>query len=423
MKKNNYVVNLGCRLNSYESSIIHQIINTKDCKKSKIVVNTCSVTNQALRKSLSTVKKIQMENPSSEIIVTGCASDIYTDDFKKIKGIEKIVPNKLKNYPENYSDSKYESFIKYTQEKIFQFPVPQKKLHKKTRALVQIQQGCNHRCTFCIIPFGSGDSISLPIGKILENVNKFLKWGYKEIIFTGIDISSYGNDLPGKPKLGQIFKRLISLQPNLQRIRLSSIDPAEIDDDLIDLLLNEKKFLPHIHLSMQSGDDLILKRMKRRHTRRNLIDLCKKIKKYRPEMTIGSDLIVGFPTEKDENFFNTLECIKECEFSNIHIFPFSPKKGTPASKMPQVEENVKKHRIEVIKKVSDQITIKLMKKNLNKKIKILFENSKLSYTDDYIKVSVTNLDKNLEKKLKGKIIYVKPYDLKHNFLMSEYLNV
>ena len=174
---------------------------------------------------------------------------------------------------------------------------------------------------------------------------------------------------------------------------------------------------------MQSGDDLILKRMKRRHTRRDLIDLCKKIKKYRPEMTIGSDLIIGFPTEKDENFFNTLECIKECEFSNIHIFPFSPKEGTPASKMPQVEDNVKKHRIEVIKRVSNQITIKLMKKNLNKKIKILFENSKLSYTDDYIKVSVTNLDKNLEKKLKGKIIYVKPYDLKHNFLMSEYTNV
>ena len=423
MKKTNYVVNLGCRLNSYESSIIQQIINTKDCKKPKIVINTCSVTNQALRRSLSIVKKIQKENPSSEIIVTGCATDVHNADFRKIEGIKKIIPNKLKNYPENYSDTKYESFIKHTEEKIFKFPDPQNKLHNKTRALVQVQQGCDHRCTFCIIPFGRGDSISLPIGKILENVNKFLDWGYKEIIFTGVDISSYGNDLPGKPKLGQIFKRLISLQPRLQRIRLSSIDPAEIDDDLIDLLINEKKFLPHIHLSMQSGDDLILKRMKRRHSRRDLIDLCKKIKKHRPEMTIGSDLIVGFPTEKDDNFFNTLECIKECEFSNIHIFPFSPKKGTPASKMPQVENHIKKHRVEIIKKTSDSIIKKLMKKNLNKKTKILFENSKLSYTDNYMKVSVTNLDKNLEKKLKGKIINVKPHNLKDSFLMSEYLNV
>ena len=217
----------------------------------------------------------------------------------------------------------------------------------RTRATIQIQQGCDHRCTFCIIPYGRGEALSLPVGEVSRRIEEVLSKGYKEIIFTGVDLTSYGNDLPGKPTLGNLIRRLIKLHPSIERLRLSSIDPAEVDGELMDLLKFEPRLMPHIHLSVQSGDDLILKRMKRRHLRSDVIKLCEELKSKRPNITFGADFIIGFPTEKEENFKNTLALITQCKFSNVHLFPFSPKKGTPAERMPQVD----------IKKIKNRMTV------------------------------------------------------------------
>ena len=364
-----------------------------------------------MKKSISAIKKAKKLNPKSQIYVTGCASQVHRNIFSKLKIIDKIIPNANKTDERLYKNYSINDLVEITQKKNFVFPVLRDKSKNRTRALLQIQQGCDHRCTFCIIPYGRGNAQSLPIKNILENVNKLLNWGYKEVTFTGIDITSYGNDLPGKPKLGNVIRRILDLQPKLQRVRFSSIDPAEIDEELFNLFCFEKKIMPHIHLSAQAGDNLILKRMKRRHTRENLISLCKQVKKLRPEITFGADIIVGFPTENNENFKNTLECIRECNFSNTHIFPFSAKFGTPASKMPQVSSKEKIQRVALARSLSNQIQKKFLEKKLLKPIKILFENEKISYSDDYFKVSVKNLSDKQKSNLKGEIISVSPIEV------------
>ena len=252
--------------------------------------------------------------------------------------------------------------------------------------MLQIQQGCDHRCTFCIIPYGRGDSKSLPFDQINKRAERLIESGYSEIVMTGVDLTSYGIDLPGKPKLGNILRRLLNFQPKLRRLRLSSIDPAEIDDDLMDLLLKEKRILPHLHLSLQSGDNLILKRMKRRHNREEVIKLCHDLRLVRSDFTFGADIIVGFPTETNQMFKNTLELIETCEFTNVHIFPYSPKDGTPASKMPQIKEEEKKLRVEILRNKCKDILHKKLNKEIGKSSSILFESHKMSYSDGYFKV-------------------------------------
>ena len=418
MTKKQNIVNLGCRLNSFESSVIEKILD-KNNIKNKVIINTCAVTNQAVKKSIGAVKKAKKLNPNCQIYVTGCASDIDRKSFSKLKIVDKFIPNVRKTDESLYTSNDFEKLLKNTKEKSFNFPILKEKNLNRTRALLQIQQGCNHRCTFCIIPFGRGNSISLPIKGILENVNKLLSWGYKEIIFTGVDITSYGNDLPGKPKLGSIIRRILDMQPNLKRIRFSSIDPAEIDEELFNLFSYEKRVLPHIHLSVQAGNDLILKRMKRRHTRKNLISLCNKLRKNRPEITIGADLIVGFPTESKENFLDTLDCIKKCSFSNIHIFPFSPKENTPASRMPQISNFEKSRRVKIVHTLSNRIQRKIMLQSLGIEKRILFESEKISYTDDYLKISVNNLTQKKITYLNGKILTVVPFSIKNKILQSK----
>ena len=420
MKKKQNVINIGCRLNSFESSIIKRILDSNTIKN-KVVVNTCAVTNQAVKRSISAIKKAKKINPDCKIYVTGCASEIDKDYFSNIKEIDKIIPNRIKTDEEIYALDDIEEILEDTQKKMFSFPILKERFHSRTRALLQIQQGCNHRCTFCIIPYGRGNSQSLPIQGIIENVNKLLSWGYKEIVFTGVDITSYGNDLPGKPSLGNTIRRVLDIQPKLKRIRFSSIDPAEIDDELFNLFSFEKRVLPHIHLSVQAGDNLILKRMKRRHSRENLISLCNSLRKNRPELTFGADLIVGFPTEDNKNFMNTFECVKECLFSNMHIFPFSPKKNTPASKMPQVSNLEKIKRVKEMQKLSIKIKNKILLKSLGKEKNILFENEKVSYSDEYLKVSVKNLTNKQIKNLRGKIIKVLPFEIENQILQSKLL--
>ena len=378
-KEDTKVINLGCRLNFFESEVIKNILNQENLEK-KIVINTCAVTNQAVRKSINEVKKASRKFPNYQIYVTGCASQVNEKVFSDLKNVHKIVDNKRKTLPESYTDQEIK------EEKDFNFPFLKDFSSSRTRAMLQIQQGCDHRCTFCIIPYGRGDSKSLPFDQINKRAERLIESGYSEIVMTGVDLTSYGIDLPGKPKLGNILRRLLNFQPKLRRLRLSSIDPAEIDDDLMDLLLKEKRILPHLHLSLQSGDNLILKRMKRRHNREEVIKLCHDLSIVRSDFTFGADIIVGFPTETNQMFKNTLELIETCEFTNVHIFPYSPKDGTPASKMPQIKEDEKKLRVEILRNKCKDILHKKLNKEIGKSSSILFESHKMSYSDGYFKV-------------------------------------
>ena len=378
-KEDTKVINLGCRLNFFESEVIKNILNQENLEK-KIVINTCAVTNQAVRKSINEVKKASRKFPNYQIYVTGCASQVNEKVFSDLKNVHKIVDNKRKTLPESYTDQEIK------EEKDFNFPFLKDFSSSRTRAMLQIQQGCDHRCTFCIIPYGRGDSKSLPFDQINKRAERLIESGYSEIVMTGVDLTSYGIDLPGKPKLGNILRRLLNFQPKLRRLRLSSIDPAEIDDDLMDLLLKEKRILPHLHLSLQSGDNLILKRMKRRHNREEVIKLCNDLSLVRSDFTFGADIIVGFPTETNQMFKNTLELIETCEFTNVHIFPYSPKDGTPASKMPQIKEEEKKLRVEILRNKCKDILHQKLNKEIGKSSSILFESHKMSYSDGYFKV-------------------------------------
>ena len=378
-KEDTKVINLGCRLNFFESEVIKNILNQENLEK-KIVINTCAVTNQAVRKSINEVKKASRKFPDYQIYVTGCASQVNEKVFSDLKNVHKIVDNKRKTLPESYTDQEIK------EEKDFNFPFLKDFSSSRTRAMLQIQQGCDHRCTFCIIPYGRGDSKSLPFDQINKRAERLIESGYSEIVMTGVDLTSYGIDLPGKPKLGNILRRLLNFQPKLRRLRLSSIDPAEIDDDLMDLLLKEKRILPHLHLSLQSGDNLILKRMKRRHNREEVIKLCHDLRLVRSDFTFGADIIVGFPTETNQMFKNTLELIETCEFTNVHIFPYSPKDGTPASKMPQIKEEEKKLRVEILRNKCKDILHQKLNKEIGKSSSILFESHKMSYSDGYFKV-------------------------------------
>ena len=408
-KEDTKVINLGCRLNFFESEVIKNILNQENLEK-KIVINTCAVTNQAVRKSINEVKKASRKFPNYQIYVTGCASQVNEKVFSDLKNVHKIVDNKRKTLPESYTDQEIK------EEKDFNFPFLKDFSSSRTRAMLQIQQGCDHRCTFCIIPYGRGDSKSLPFDQINKRAERLIESGYSEIVMTGVDLTSYGIDLPGKPKLGNILRRLLNFQPKLRRLRLSSIDPAEIDDDLMDLLLKEKRILPHLHLSLQSGDNLILKRMKRRHNREEVIKLCHDLSLVRSDFTFGADIIVGFPTETNQMFKNTLELIETCEFTNVHIFPYSPKNGTPASKMPQIKEEEKKLRVEILRNKCKDILHQKLNKEIGKSSSILFESHKMSYSDGYFKVK-TKESKNSIKP--GSIANVKIVSRQGDSLIAE----
>ena len=413
MKRNNSkVINLGCRLNFFESEVIKNIL-IQEGLNNKIVINTCAVTNQAVKKSIDEVKKAAKSFPNHKIIVTGCASQIEKKKFSTLKNVSQLIENKNKTHAESYTR-------KLTKKrKDFNFPFFDNFTSSRSRAMLQIQQGCDHRCTFCIIPYGRGDSKSLSFHEIVERTENILQRGYSEIIFTGVDLTSYGHDLPGKPKLGNIIKRLLTVQPKLKRLRLSSIDPAEIDSDLLQLLCYEKRLLPHLHLSLQSGDNLILKRMKRRHNRNQVIDLCKKVKSIRPEFTFGADVIVGFPTETENNFLQTLNLIKLCDFSNVHVFPYSSKEGTPASRMPQVCEKIKKERVNILRSESNKILYDQLNKVIGKSTSILFESLKKSYTDEFFKVKLIEGDEIMSRS--GSLLNVKITSRQNDTLIAKIL--
>ena len=369
MLKKPKVINLGCRLNIYEGEIIKDYISNNQLNN-LTVINSCAVTAEAEKKVSYEIRKTKKNNPEGKIIVTGCAAQINPKKYESINGVDLVVGNKEKLLEKTWKEINYFNKIQVGDilKETYVVPTSVEKFEGKSRAFIEIQQGCDHRCTFCIIPFGRGNNRSVPAGDIISRIHKIVKNGYNEIVLTGVDITDYGKDLPGKPTLANLIKRILKLVPNLKQLRLSSIDCAEISEDFWPLL-SEKRLMPHFHLSLQAGNNLILKRMKRRHTREEAIEFCKKVKYLRNDATFGADIIAGFPTETEEMFNDSLSLIEECNLIHAHVFPYSPRENTPASKMPQVEKTIikkraKKLRDKSIEKLSQHMIQKIGKKDL-----------------------------------------------------------
>tara|TARA_Y100000590_G_scaffold466548_1_gene642353 strand:- start:744 stop:2015 length:1272 start_codon:yes stop_codon:yes gene_type:complete len=367
------IINLGCRLNIYEGEVIKKLT-----KKNQInnftIINSCAVTNEAEKKVRYAIRKAKRLNPKKKLVVTGCAAQIDPGKYEKMSEVDIVIGNNEKMDEKVWKDIKNIKKIKagdiFKVKKTFNHSI--EKFEGKSRAYIEIQQGCDHRCTFCIIPFGRGNNRSVPVGVIVERIKNLVNNSYKEVVLTGVDITDYGKDLPGKPNLFQLAKRILNLVPNLLQLRFSSIDCAEIKEDFWNLLI-EKRFMPHLHLSLQSGNDLILKRMRRRHNRQQIIDFCKKVRSYRKDVVFGADIIAGFPTETEEMFHDTINIIKECYLTHLHVFPFSPRKGTPAALMPQIKKDIIRERAKVLRELGKNNLKEYQKKLIGSVTQVLIE--------------------------------------------------
>jgi threonylcarbamoyladenosine tRNA methylthiotransferase MtaB len=357
------VVTFGCRLNTYESEVMRreaQAAGLGELQGGAIIINTCAVTGEAVRQAKQSIRKARREHPDAKIIVTGCAAQTAPQDFSAMDEVDLVLGNEEKLHSHNYRalpDFGVNDFEKARVNDIFS--VRETASHMvdaiegRARAFVQVQNGCDHRCTFCIIPYGRGNSRSVPIGGVVEQVKRLAGNGYAEVVLTGVDMTSFGADLPGAPKLGRLVKTILKQVPDIKRLRLSSIDSIEVDEDLMEAIASERRLMPHLHLSLQAGDDMILKRMKRRHLRDDSIRFCAEIRKIRPEIVFGADIIAGFPTETDEMFENSIRIVEECGLTHLHVFPFSPREGTPAARMPQVRREVVKSRAARLRAAGD----------------------------------------------------------------------
>lgn len=417
------VLTFGCRLNTYESEVMKDHA-AKAGLNDVIIVNSCAVTKEAERQVRQSIRRARRDNPQAKIVVTGCASQIDPDSYAAMPEIDRIIGNDLKLEAEIWQDlstdlhppkasenSTYTGLIdKYGHERVLVndiMSVTETASHLvesfdgRSRAFLQVQNGCDHRCTFCIIPFGRGNSRSVPIGEIVRQVRHLVDNGYKEIVFTGVDVTSYGPDLPGKPTFGQMIRRVLSQVPDLPRLRLSSLDPVEIDDDLWHLIAVEPRLMPHLHLSLQAGDDMVLKRMKRRHLRQDVIDVCQRARKLRPDMTFGADIIAGFPTESDEMFENTLRIVEECDLTFLHVFPYSPREGTPAAKMPQVAPQIRKARAARLREAGQKQIAKHINQNINKELQVIVEKGNFARSESFLPVRL------LENYAEGALLTVK----------------
>ena len=391
----------GCRLNFYESEVIRKFAD-KNKIENTTFINSCAVTNKTVRDLKGTIRKLKKEDPKNKIVLTGCAAQIHKEEFNEIEEISTLIGNRekldnkiYKELSENLENKKIVAVSDILEDKKAQSPVIDS-VKDKIRAFVQIQNGCDHRCTFCIIPFGRGNSRSVEYSIIIEQIRNLINKNYKEIVLTGVDLTSYGHDLDDKISLGQLIKKILNDAPELNRLRLSSLDVAEIDPDLFDVIENESRLLPHIHLSLQAGDNMILKRMKRRHSRDDSINLIKKIRDLRPDVVFGSDFIAGFPTETEEMFQNTINLIKECNITFLHVFPFSPRKGTPASRMPQVKGDIIKKRAEVLRQLAKKQITNYYKKVKDQKVSVIVESKNRGRTDNFAKISIPDNFKNGE---------------------------
>ncbi|MDR2723601.1 MAG: tRNA (N(6)-L-threonylcarbamoyladenosine(37)-C(2))-methylthiotransferase MtaB [Holosporaceae bacterium] len=371
------IVNFGCRLNACETDLIKDFAQELGIVDFTII-NTCAVTAEAERKLRQTIRKLHSQNPETKIILTGCASELNPDYYIKMEGVVGIISNKTK-----LSKSEY---LKYATSKT----VASSSDHPKVRGFLQIQNGCDQKCTYCIVRLTRGNNVSFHEDEILDQAKLLLAKGYKEIVLTGVNISSYGQGFEPRKNLSFVIRYLLKNLPAVTRLRLSSLDPADIDDDLIKVIASEEKLLPHIHESVQSGDDIILKRMMRRHSRNQLIEINEKILYARPDVIFGADIIVGFPTETDEMFSNSKKLLREAKLSLLHIFSFSPRPKTLASLMPQVEKKIILNRAKELKQLSEVILAQKLLEQVGKDVIILAEDNFSAKTNSFLQVRSTN---------------------------------
>ena len=384
---------LGCRLNAYETEAMKEL-SAQAGLDNAVVVNTCAVTAEAVRKARQEIRKLRRENPDARIIVTGCAAQTEPETFANMDEVDSVIGNTEKMQPETWANMAAD-FIGQTEKVQVDdiMSVTETAGHlidgfgTRSRAYVQVQNGCDHRCTFCIIPYGRGNSRSVPAGVVVDQIKRLVDRGYNEVVLTGVDLTSWGADLPATPRLGDLVMRILKLVPDLPRLRISSIDSIEVDENLMQAIATEPRLMPHLHLSLQHGDDLILKRMKRRHLRDEAIRFTHEARRLRPDMTFGADIIAGFPTETDAHFENSLQLVRDCDLTWLHVFPYSKRDGTPAAKIPnQVNGNIIKERAARLRQAGDLQVQAHLQGQIGRSHTVLMENPNMGRTEQFAEV-------------------------------------
>ena len=379
---------LGCRLNAYESEAMREMAGQAGLHDA-VIVNTCAVTAEAVRKSRQDIRRLARENPGAKIIVTGCAAQTEPERFAEMDEVSAVIGNTEKMQPETWVGLTTGDTEPVQVNDIMSVTETAGHLidgFGRHRAYVQVQNGCDHRCTFCIIPYGRGNSRSVPTGVVVDQIKRLVDRGFHEVVLTGVDLTSWGADLPAAPRLGDLVRRILKLVPDLARLRISSIDSIEADDALMEAIATEPRLMPHLHLSLQAGDDLILKRMKRRHLRDDAIRFCEDARTLRPEMTFGADIIAGFPTETEEMFENSLKLVEECGLTWLHVFPYSPRPGTPAARMPQVDGRAIKSRAARLRAAGAAAVTRHLAEQQGQVHRILTERPDMGRTEQFTEV-------------------------------------
>src|SRR5450432_4056900 len=397
------VVTFGCRLNAFESEVIAREAERAGLTDT-IVVNSCAVTNEAVAQARQSIRRLKRERPEARIVVTGCAAQTQARMFAEMAEVDRVVGNDDKMRGEAWRNARTSfdaapAFGIASDEKIavadimavkemaphllegFQKGLP--------RVFVQVQNGCDHRCTFCIIPYGRGNSRSVPMGAVVDQVRALVERCHAEIVLTGVDLTSYGGDLPGTPKLGQLTRQILRHVPELKRLRISSIDSIEADRELLDVIADDARLMPHLHLSLQSGDDMILKRMKRRHTRKDAIEFCAQVRRLRPDIALGADIIAGFPTESEDMFARSQDLVEECGLTFLHVFPYSPRPGTPAARMAQVNGEAIKQRARRLRATAKDALQRRLTSEIGSVRQVLIESPTQGRTEHYLPVAIT----------------------------------
>ena len=387
---------MGCRLNAYETEAMKELAAQAGLAGA-VIVNTCAVTAEAVRKSRQEIRKLRRANPDAKLIATGCAAQTDPESFAAMAEVDSVIGNTEKMRLSTWQSLAVDFIGETEQIQVDDImSVTETAGHlidgfgTRSRAYVQVQNGCDHRCTFCIIPFGRGNSRSVAAGVVIDQIKRLVNKGYNEVVLTGVDLTSWGADLPAQPKLGDLVMRILKLVPDLPRLRISSIDSIEVDDNLMQAIATENRLMPHLHLSLQAGDDMILKRMKRRHMRDDAIAFCQEAKRLRPEMTYGADIIAGFPTETEAMFENSLKLIEECGLTWLHVFPYSVRQGTPAARMPQVGgKHIKRRAAELRAAGAQQVQRHLWEQN-GATHHILMESSRMGRTEQFTEVTLSS---------------------------------
>ncbi len=397
------IVTFGCRLNAFESEVV-RVEAARAGLTETVIINSCAVTSEAVAQARQSIRRLKRERPELRIVVTGCAAQTQAEMFADMVEVDRVVGNDDKMRGESWRKTRaaFDASAKFgipASEKIavadimavsemaphllegFQKGLP--------RVFVQVQNGCDHRCTFCIIPYGRGNSRSVPMGAVVAQVRALVERGHAEIVLTGVDLTSYGADLPGTPKLGQLTRQILRHVPELRRLRISSVDSIEVDRDLLDVIADDERLMPHLHLSLQSGDDLILKRMKRRHSRKNAIDFCAQVRRLRPDIALGADIIAGFPTETEEMFARSQDLVGECGLTFLHVFPYSPRPGTPAARMPQVSGREIRDRAGRLRAAGEAALRRRLQSEIGATRQVLIESATQGRTEHFLPVAIS----------------------------------